>query len=231
MRKQLEEILKGLGAALLEGEEHPDEYAHDYLCHWLGKLTPGMPILSEEAPWPDKRPAAYWLIDPLDGTASYLEGFPGWVVQVALMDAGEPTLAAVYAPKSREFYFAAYGQGATLNGFPLEVDANAGTAIDNTPKPSEVVQRAMERCHLWNYLESGSLGLKLCRVADGTASLFFKYTTVRDWDIAAGALILREASGTLTGIDGEPFEFTGEVEKPGVIAAASFEIAERFLSE
>jgi len=71
------------------------------------------------------------------------------------------------------------------------------------------------------YLESGSIGLKICMVAQGVADLFVKDVTVRDWDVAAPHLVLSEAGGVLRRFDGQEFELAGSFEKLGLIAAAS----------
>ena len=80
------------------------------------------------------------------------------------------------------------------------------------------------------YIESGSISLKICRIADGTADVFFKDVLLRDWDIAPAALILTEAGGNFTGICGKPFPFVGEWVKPGVVAARSEVLSERVSS-
>jgi 3'-phosphoadenosine 5'-phosphosulfate (PAPS) 3'-phosphatase len=70
-------------------------------------------------------------------------------------------------------------------------------------------------------VESGSIGLKICLVAQGVADLFVKDVVVRDWDVAPPALILHEAGGCLRRFDGQEFRFEGDFEKTGVIAAGS----------
>lgn len=69
-------------------------------------------------------------------------------------------------------------------------------------------------------MESGSIALKICRIADGSADLFVKDVAVRDWDVAAPSLVLTEAGGTFTGMDGAPWHFGGNWEKRGLIAAS-----------
>ncbi len=74
-----------------------DQFTHQYLSDGLGALDLGVPVVSEEdaESQSDPRPARYWLIDPIDGTASYRGGFAGYVTQTTLMEAGAPFLAAI----------------------------------------------------------------------------------------------------------------------------------------
>ena len=241
MRRKVEGILRDLGAKLLEWrptvevqwegthlKADADRRAHDYLCQALDALSPGVPILSEEAPWPEIRPDTYWLIDPIDGTASYVEGYEGWVTQVALMVDGWPRASWVYAPETDELWTALEGCGARRNGTRLRVNPHAGTVIDNTPGPSPELTDAMLSLGLPWYKVSGSLGLKLCRVADGTASLFVKDVEVKDWDLAPGCLILKEAGGYLSNRAGSMIWYGGEPNIRGLIAAASHDLHTKF---
>jgi len=199
-----------------------DGLAHEALTVRLNKLSPGLPIISEENPksWQDRRPERYWLIDPIDGTASFVQGYPGFVTQVALMINNAPSLAAIYAPAHKQLYTGERANGAFLNGRPLAVrQGTAATLIDNFPEPRGAAQSVYESLHLSRYIECGSIALKICRVADGTADLFFKDVPVRDWDLAAPQLILEEAGGVLTDSQGQKIPYTRDFERPGVAVA------------
>lgn len=199
-----------------------DRVAHAMLCGALEEIGLGIPVVSEEDPsgHADPRPDAYWLVDPIDGTRSLVEGFPGFVTQAALMEAGRPTVAGVYAPRFDALFDAVAGGGARLNGRPLAPvrGRTVRTLIDNTPQPAGMAAHVFEALKLEAYVETGSIGLKACRVADGTADLAFKDVTVRDWDLAPADLILTEVGGILRTISGEPFLYDGSFEKRGFIA-------------
>lgn len=185
-----------------------------------------IPVVSEEdlASQSLIRPSRYWLIDPIDGTASFVHGFPGFVCQAALIEDGQAMLAAVHAPALDSTYAARRGEGATLNGNPLttrKVDRDDVILVDNYPEPRGVAARLFRDVPCAKYLESGSIGLKICMVAQGVADLFVKDVPVRDWDVAAPHLVLSEAGGVLRRFDGQEFELTGSFEKLGLIAAAS----------
>lgn len=242
MLTDLERVLKTLGDKLLAWREageidgewfgaqlktEADRRAHDFLVVALGELDASAPVLSEEDEHGhgEARPDRYWLIDPIDGTASWAGGFAGWVTQAALMEGDAPVLAVVHAPALGFTYAARAGAGATLNGRAMQPSRERGRRIlvDNYPQPRGVAAEAMTALSCTGYLESGSIGLKICRVADGSADLFIKDVPVRDWDMGAPALIAREAGAVLGRLNGQSYEFTGPVEKHGIVAARSAE--------
>jgi 3'(2'), 5'-bisphosphate nucleotidase len=238
LNTELAALLRSVGARLLEcrapaevrGEWHGTQFKADadlMVDDLLRSALPSiadLPIISEEdvASQTARRPREYWLIDPIDGTASFAQGFDGFVCQVALMRDNRPQLSGVYAPARDRLYMAAAGNGATLNDAPLSVSASAGPVrlVDNYPQPRGIAQRLVRDLGA-SYVESGSIGLKICLVADGTADLFVKDVAVRDWDVAAPHLVLQEAGGCLTKYDGEVFEYEGSYAKHGLIAARS----------
>jgi 3'-phosphoadenosine 5'-phosphosulfate (PAPS) 3'-phosphatase len=97
--------------------------------------------------------------------------------------------------------------------------------IDNTPEPRGATQVVFERLRCTGYVESGSISLKICRIADGTADVFVKDITVRDWDIAPAHLVIGEAGGVLQGLHGAAeIAYSGSYERGGIVAAASAEL-------
>jgi len=185
-----------------------------------------IPIVSEEdmSSQTANRPSQYWLIDPIDGTASFAQGFPGFVCQAAWIRSGQPWLASVYAPALERLYMAERGKGATVNGRPISVkpfDRQQLTLVDNYPEPRGVAKRLFHDLHCAKYLESGSIGLKVCFVAEGVADIFVKDICLRDWDVAAPHLVLQEAGGVLTQFTGQAFDYQRAYEKHGLLAASS----------
>ncbi|WP_017612580.1 inositol monophosphatase family protein [Nocardiopsis salina] len=203
-----------------------DAMAHRALSERLAAIDPTIPVLSEEDPagLPRYRPSRYWLIDPIDGTASYTHGFTGYVTQAALVIGERPEVAAVHAPDSDTLYTAVRGRGSFRDGVPLpplgSCPPGDGVLTDNTPQPRGVALQVQERFGYGRYMESGSISLKLCRIAEGTAHLFVKDVPVRDWDVAAPALLLSEVGGHVTRLDGGGFGFRGPWEHTGLVAAA-----------
>lgn len=209
-----------------------DIEVHDFLVRSLSNLTPAVAVLSEEdaSVRSERRPDRYWLIDPLDGTASFVDGYAGFVTQAALIRDCKPILAAVHAPVLDETFMAEIGAGATRNGRPCIVSARPDehwTLTDNYPMPRGIAAELMRAWSISGYMECGSIGLKICRVADGSADLFVKDVTVRDWDLAAPQLVLEEAGGTLRDAAGQPFPYVGAFERNGLIACASDDVVRR----
>lgn len=202
-----------------------DIMAHQELENYLNKLTPGIPIISEEnsVSLIDERPRLYWIIDPIDGTASFINGYSGFVTQIALIEDNKPKLAAVYAPVLDMLYTAKIGEGAYLNGKRLLISNREvlKILIDNYPEPRGIAKNACNEFKFENYIECGSIALKICKVADGTADLFLKDVIVRDWDLAPPHLVLEESGGVMTDIHGNKFEYRGGYEHTGLIATKS----------
>ncbi|MBQ1080512.1 3'(2'),5'-bisphosphate nucleotidase CysQ [Nocardiopsis sp. B62] len=203
-----------------------DARAHQALSRRLTGIDASIPVVSEEDPdsLTRERPPRYWLIDPIDGTASYAHGFDGYVTQAALVVGDHPEVAAVFAPEWGTLYTAVRGRGARRDGraLPQQLPAPPGRGVltDNTPEPSGVARRVYDRFGYVGYLESGSIALKLCRIAEGDAQLFVKDVPVRDWDVAAPGLVLAETGGLLTRLDGSGFTYRGAFEHTGLVGAA-----------
>ena len=198
--------------------------AHNFITTNLMREFPGIPIISEEAPEQHtaERPAEYWLVDPIDGTASYAQNYNGFVTQIALIKNKKPVIASIYAPMYEELFLAEVGSGAELNGKPIKLESNTykpKTLIDNTPKPFGKIKKLFKDLDFEDYVESGSISLKACRVAQGNASLFVKLVSVSDWDIGAPYLIVKESGGQLRGLGSRSYNFSGAYQKPGIIIA------------
>ena len=198
-----------------------DMFSHDYLCSLLRGIC-NIPILSEEDETFSQfdRPNSYWIIDPIDGTRSYTDGFWGWVIQLCYVELNEIVFSIIHAPDLDETYVATKGQGAFLNGALLSDITKRmafDTLIDNYPQPKGVSAHIFHAFNCLEYIECGSLGLKICKVASGMASIFVKDVKVRDWDIAPAYLVLSEVKGHLTDMKGNPFLIEGNVEKQGII--------------
>jgi len=249
MLTELERIVTTVGSLLLQWREsgqiegkwdgsqfksHSDLMAHEKLAEQLKNLAPEIPIISEEdqASWVDFRPERHWLIDPIDGTASFAQDYLGFVTQVALMVENAPVLAAIYAPALKSTYLAECGRGAFLNGVRLfrQQTFPPTTLIDNYPEPRGVALQAYNELGFTNYIECGSISLKICKVADGMADLFFKNVIVHDWDLAAPQLVLEEAGGILRDINGKKIRYDSDYNQSGIVAAASEGACMRFVS-
>lgn len=218
-RTDLRNWTKGASSPVSEA----DIAVNDLIERRLRSATPGHGWLSEESADDPERlgKRLVWIVDPIDGTRGYLGGREDWCVSVALVEAGAPLLAAVYAPATDEFLFAERGQGATCNGAPIH--ATSGVDLDFArvagPKPLvERLDRSKKDVEL--YPRIASLALRLCRVADGRIDAAFAGGQSRDWDLAAADLIVQEANGRMTSLSGEAIRYNRPEVTHGLLVAA-----------
>ncbi|RJF64958.1 inositol monophosphatase family protein [Rhodopseudomonas palustris] len=199
-----------------------DIAANDLIRERLQSATPDYGWLSEESADDPARlgKQRVWIIDPIDGTRSYLAGRSDWCVSAALIENSSPLLGAVFAPVTNEFYFAARGAGATLNGAPIRASAGADFEAARIAGPKPLIERMRLPNTAQILPRIGSLALRLCGVADDRLDVAFAGGQSRDWDLAAADLIVHEANGKLTGLAGEPIVYNRPEVTHGVLVAA-----------
>lgn len=147
-----------------------------------------------------------WLIDPIDGVANFVHGYPSYAVSIALVHGTEVTHAVVLDPVRDELFAAAKAKGATCNGVAMHVSAclRLVDALVGTMLPSRENPKLAQYLPTFNALvaqcagvrQAGSCALQLAHVAAGRLDGFWM-TTLKPWDIAAGALLVREAGGRI----------------------------------
>lgn len=194
-----------------------DIAANDIIVQGLKKLTPDVQIVAEEstnAPAPGKK-GTFWLVDPLDGTKSFIKRTGEFTVNIALVAEGVPVFGVIYIPVQERLYFVgkdgkAYRQprdGAKeaisvrtppVSGLTVVASQNHRTPetdafINTLPKVEKLI--------------SANSSLKLTLIAEGKADIYPRFGPTCEWDIAAGHAILRAAGGTLTTEDGAPFSY------------------------
>jgi myo-inositol-1(or 4)-monophosphatase len=176
-----------------------------FLKRELGKLLPSAGWLSEETVDHPERLARglCWLVDPIDGTRDFIGGRAGWAVSVALISAGKPLVGLLVAPAREEVWSATAGQGAWLNGRRLAASTRkrlAGARVPTLKLPPEdqdltVVERP------------NSIALRIAMVADNRADLLATLRWGFEWDVAAAALIAREAGAAVSDAFGQPLSY------------------------
>lgn len=189
----------------------------------LAAIVPEAGWLSEESEDGPARLTAsrVWVVDPIDGTRSFIAGRPDWAISVALVEARRPVVAALYAPVSEELFLGVAGAGATRNGTPIT--ATQGGAIEGAriAGPKGILDRLAAAAPAFTVLPRiHSLALRIARVADGTLDAALASRTSRDWDLAAADLLVHEAGGALTTIDGTMLAYNGASTVHDVLVAA-----------
>jgi myo-inositol-1(or 4)-monophosphatase len=186
----------------------------------IAERFPDHDILAEElSSGPGQQATARhrWVFDPVDGTTNYAHGLPIFCASLALEVDGQPEVAAVYDPTRKELFTAERGQGAYLNGTSLAV-SNATDVLESllvTGFPYDVHKRAGDLVGLFAAFlgraravrRLGSAALDLCYVAAGRFEAFWEQY-LKPWDVAAGVLLVTEAGGRVSGMDGSPFNAT-----------------------
>jgi len=197
-----------------------DVNAQKIIVDMIKTYFPGDTILAEEGLEKNKSNKNVWLIDPLDGTVNYIHKSSVYTVSIAYMGENGLELGVVFAPELNELFFAENNKGAYLNESKIHVsdDSDLSQALVETgfsykleerekfiPLLSKVLQ------HVQDMRISGSAALELCYVACGRVDAYWEYSLF-PWDIAAGALITKEAGAIISSPSGEKFDiFRGDV--------------------
>jgi len=197
-----------------------DRESEEAIVALIRSRHPDHGIRAEESPVAPGS-GAEWIIDPLDGTTNFIHRYPFFATSVAVRAAGELEAGAVYDPVRDEMFAAARGRGATLNGTPIRVSScsRPGDALLVTGFPFRslaILPRFLDSLDRMirsaaGVRRDGSAALDCCYVACGRLDGFWE-CALSAWDLAAGALIIREAGGVVTDFDGgEGFLDSGDI--------------------
>lgn len=201
----------------------------------LCAARPGYGWLSEETEDDSARLShdRVFIVDPIDGTRSFIEGSKTWAHALAVADRGVVTAAVVYLPLRDKLYTAAAGQGATLNGAPIR-------ATDRSQLPGAAVLAARPACAPEHWrgpvpaIERHyrpSLAYRLCLVAEGRFDAMLTLRRTWEWDIAAGDLILREAGAVTSDRGARPLVFNNADPRLNGMLAANPSLHRALLGE
>src|SRR5882724_597343 len=206
----------------------------------IAERFPDHQILAEELGGAAIAPAGpCWVFDPIDGTTNFAHGLPIFCSSLALEIDGVAEVAAVYDPTRKELFTAERGGGAYLNGSPLRV-SSASRMVDAmlvTGFPYDVHSRIEEIVGLFARFVGraravrrlGSAAIDLCYIAAGRMDGFWE-RDLKPWDIAGGALIVAEAGGRVTNMDGSAFASRGRdvLATNGLLHGAMLEVIADF---
>lgn len=158
----------------------------------------------------------FFIVDPIDGTMNFIKDYRASAISVALVVDDVAEIGVIYNPYLDEMFYAQRGHGAFCNGKRQHVSndpiGNALVIFGTSPYDEELSERCFKMAHAYfraalDVRRSGSAALDLCAVAAGRAELFFELA-LSPWDYAAGALIVQEAGGIASDIDGNELVFS-----------------------
>lgn len=210
-----------------------DLRAEELILERIQREYPNHAILSEESGQTGEQDEM-WVVDPLDGTTNFAHGLPIFSVSIAFLRKGTPELGVVYAPVLEEFFTAIAGRGAWLNDEPLTVsDTNSlDRSLMATGFPYDIHSR--EDTNIGHFADFalrtravrrlGSAAIDLCYVAAGRFEGYWELETY-PWDVAAGGLLVKEAGGKVTRLDGAAIDYT----QPTPMAASNGQIHQQML--
>ena len=150
-----------------------------------------------------------WIVDPIDGTRSFIEGKDEFCVSVALVEHGQPVLAALFNPATEEYFSATLGAGAKLNGAPIRANADATLAEARIlgGKKTFTQEGWLAQAPRATFGWRNSIAYRLALVAADRYDAVISLGGKNEWDIAAADLVLREAGAVMTTAQGEPFGY------------------------
>lgn len=193
-----------------------DTKIQEQLFAGLKKILPEAEFIGEEGASTTLSSEGYaFVVDPIDGTTNFIKDYHYSAISVALLKDGEPEAGVVYNPYLDEAFCAIKGQGAFCNGKQIKVSeaplSNALVLFGTSPYDKKLSEKTFQLAAQYlsqglDLRRSGSAALDLCAVAAGRAELYFELQ-VSPWDFAAGKLIVEEAGGVVTTVDGELLSF------------------------
>ena len=209
--------------AALELVTEADTESEKEIIASISSAFPDHEILSEECGMLNSPSEYRWIIDPLDGTVNFAHGVPIFCISIAMAFKGNMVLGVIFNPVSEELFTAVSGQGAQLNGRPIQVssvvDVSESLLVTGFPyNVNHIFNEVHTRCG--NCLQAaqglrrlGSAALDLCYVACGRFEGFWEQN-LKPWDTAAGSLIAAEAGGQVTTFSNQAFA----VDQPEILA-------------
>ncbi len=196
-----------------------DKNIQEQLADGLKKILPEAKFIGEEGSNDELTEDGYaFVVDPIDGTTNFIKDFHMSAISVALLKGKEVAAGVVYNPYLDEIFYAIKGQGAYCNGKKINVSSqpinNALILFGSSPYNKELFKNTIEILSEYfnkalDIRRSGSAALDLCSVACGRAELYFELQ-VSPWDFAAGKLLVEEAGGVVTNLEGESLSFEGK---------------------
>jgi myo-inositol-1(or 4)-monophosphatase len=195
-----------------------DRESEAAIIETIHRAFPTHAVLAEESGASERKSDHRWIIDPLDGTTNFAHGFPAFAVSIAYERRGRVEIAVVFDAFHKQCFTARRGKGARLNGRPIRVSENftlAGSLVGTGFPYNRRERRRFYLCFWEEFMmrvqgvrRTGSAALDLAAIASGRLDGFWEFG-LKPWDVAAGALLVGEAGGRVTNMDGTPLDLRG----------------------
>ena len=194
-----------------------DSTSHQIIAANLEKLTPNIPLLSEEGkniPYEERKNwKFYWCVDPLDGTKEFIKRNGEFTVNIALISNNKPVLGIIYVPVTGVMYYGGQEIGCwkiAPNKMPVQLNVTAQTeewiSVGSRTHSSDEEAELLAKYNIANTIAAGS-SLKFCMIAEGSAHIYYRHGPTMEWDTAAGQAIAQSAGAVMTTPTGEPFQY------------------------
>jgi 3'(2'), 5'-bisphosphate nucleotidase len=202
-----------------------DIAANDILMTHLQKMTPDIPIMSEEVgtvPLEQRKHwSKYWLLDPIDGTGEFILASGDFAVNIALIEDGHPTIGVIYAPDKNTVYYGQKGLGAFKDDGQSITQLKVATYDESIRGRSRAIKVAVSRRqhhelmgqylnkddYHFEYVPLGSCSLKNCIIAEGLADCYLRMGPTGEWDTGASQCILEQAGGFIVSSEYLPLTY------------------------
>lgn len=198
-----------------------DYLANEIITQHLEKVTPHIPIMSEETKHASLEERSewsrYWLIDPIDGTQEFIARSGDFAVNIALIENNQPVIGVIFWPPGQSLYYASKGNGAfkecpdesrQIRVRELEDPQNSKVMIAISRRQSrDKVMSRMSQQRIYQTLPLGSCSLKACFIAEGKADVFMRIGVTGEWDTGASQCIVSEAGGSILAANFEPLTY------------------------
>ncbi len=214
-----------------------DLAANELIVNGLKKESSYLILTEETVDTPERlNHNIIWIVDPLDGTKQFIEGNPGFTVNIALVQHGKPVIGVIYSPVTDELFSAARGSGAflTVNKKTQQIHVSAKTnfkemiLVESKNHSNLQIMSSIEP--LFASSQKVGSSLKGCLVAEGSADVYFRFGPTSEWDICAMHCLLEEAGGKITSLDGTEITYNRENIRNRPFLASNGTVHEKLLA-
>jgi 3'(2'), 5'-bisphosphate nucleotidase len=212
-----------------------DKLASKYIINGLNNITPNIPVISEEGDDTEsleilEKHSVYWLVDPIDGTKSFIRKKGDFTINIGLIENGIPKFGIIYQPITGVTYYTDHEE----NARKIEYGKNTLIRVNTEANPynglrilipnrnlSEEAHKFVSSLNI-SFSEQIASSLKFCLIAEGKFDIYVNFSRIFLWDVAAGYAILLKAGGLIYGKDGKPLLYLpGSLKNPHFIAFSS----------